>query len=370
MKRLLVLLGLVLAGELGAETFYYVSDAGAFPVSLLAEAVAPGEANAPEYLLVVERTPAMETRKLYRKSEEIERRVREGRPGTGEGIRERLYRKGILAEEAHYDDEGYLLEEGFYEDREGKPQLKERRRYRYEKNLLRSVEAEDAGGTIIGRLEYRYDAEGTLSELRSSGSFGEGENGLILDGSAPRGAWVAFSEPEEILRVERFDGEGRRLSLEIKKKGATQTREDYSYGKGGSILSLSVEDREAGTRSETSYDGLGRGILVVERRGDTEISRTERVYDDEGRLTLEKVQRSRAREERRFSYDDQGRLDKEEFWSQGGLNKIAFYAEDSLLREEYYSAGQLVVRVTYSEGRKVLEEFIEAGEVLRKRTYP
>jgi YD repeat-containing protein len=277
------------------------------------------------------------------------------------GARELVYRDEALAEERSYDARGALLEERFF----GASSLPERTRsYLREGGRLARVEIADAAGVVVGSMSYRYDRDGRLLGVDSAGEPGTGSAGMISSGAVPQGSWVAGST----TTVLGYDGSGRASVVQTMKDGAVLSLERRTYGEGGALASVQVEDRPSGLVHEYRYDGEGRLSASADTPPKGPAGRTEYRYDGAGRLAEETTWRGGHRTAKSRTYSEAGALVREETRRDGALLLAVDYLEGGRV-EELYDEGVLFVKATYSGGRKVKDEFYSEGQLLRSREY-
>jgi hypothetical protein len=278
--------------------------------------------------------------------------------------RDLVYRNDLLVEERSYDLRGAIVRERFF-DASALPY--ETRRYLREGGRLLRVEAEDAAGNLEGSLSYRYDRGGRLLGVSAMGSLGLGSAGMISLGGIPQGSWVA--EPiGPKTTVQGYDEAGRATVILSMLEGEAVAVEKRSYGESGLLISVSTEDRIAGSSSETLYDGKGRATARMDKPAKGLPSKTEYRYDDADRLVEELTYTGGHRSSRSIDYAADGSKTREETRRDGELLLVVTYIENGRV-EELYEDGSVFVKATYIGGRKVKDEFYLDGVAVRTREY-
>jgi len=383
-----IILGLFATTSSEAEIRYFESDAGGFPINLLAGR----PENAPEYLLEVETLPEKILKRLYKNGEEVESRIRITyfnptlrqqsiipNPTVNTDIatnkesdyRERAFhesiiRNSILVEESFFASDGAVLEEYIYASVDGS--FVEKRHYAYKRNRLIEVRSYDGGDQELGHLVYRYDAYGRLAELEASGSFGEGGSGLVPAETGILAAWTSGAKQSDLVFT-AYDDRGRPRIAEERKGRKLIRREIFSYAKSGRVASSINQDIETGIREERSYDEAGRAVLVVAAKDGVVISRIERSYDAENRIVTERLILGKDSFYRVMVYGESQEPIAEEERKNEVLAKFITRPSPKDRIEELFDGGLLFVRVYYFEGKKTKEEFISEGKVVRTRVF-
>jgi hypothetical protein len=285
----------------------------------------------------------------------------------GGGTHELVFRRGALAEERMTDSLGALLEETFYGAAPAESAPVESRKYlRSKSGRLERVEARDSSGELLGSLDYRYDRQGRLLGVASTGSFGPGGAGMISAGGPPQGSWIAAGTS---TTAASYDERGRPLVLKTMLDGKTVLVERRTYGEGPNPVRVETEDPVSGSLTSVDDDESGKPLLRRDSIRGKETSRTTYRYDDRGRLVEEAARdASGGVATRSLSYGEDGSLKREETRKDGNLLGAVEYVEGGRV-EELYRGGELFVKATYSAGRKVKDEFFSGGESVRQKEY-
>lgn len=373
------------------ETRYYSSDEAGFQGEELRGARVEG------YALGVTRSPSSSLRILYRDGREIRRTLRET---TGDGFRESVTEGKSLLEERIYDRAGNLMEEFLYEGPSadgGKtapegasgeglpgdataarllPVLASHLVYTYLSGRLASVESLDASSRSQGTLEYRYDAEGRLLELRASGTFGTSTAGEAPGASLPAASWFAVPAEgraaggKDSIEITRYDAAGRPVERASYEGDDCLVAEIMVYDASGRLARSRSYEAGTHTMSEMTYDDRGHIVLVVVSVDGVEKSRESSVYDDASRLVEKTIVASSSTTRTSYAYDGTGETSRETVEVDGILASVTVNLADGTIVRELYDKGRLFLRAYYSDGRLRKEEFVEAGAVVRTREYP
>ena len=108
----------------------------------------------------------------------------------------------------------------------------------------------------------------------------------------------------------------------------------------------------------TCFDGWGNALDVSRAMASFLIRKLEANYF------------ARINPEPFYRYDENGEVEREDYYLKGALERSRVYAASDTWYEEIYRSGEVFLRITYQEGQKVKEEFISEGEVVRERRYP
>lgn len=357
----------VAAAAVPASALYFASDAAGFqggPVS--------GPADS-EYVLALFSEGGTETRVLYRKAEEIERRIIAVRPL---GRLERIFRQGTLAEEDEYGESGEILSEKLYmlKSKEG-PVLSERRVYSYRRleegqnsrQLLQQVEAFDGSGKSTGTMLYQYDARGRLSQAAATGSLGAEKAGASV---GPSGLAAGWTEIGGKLFIAAY-AQGRPSVESVLDSGGRLLESlSYSYDGSGLLLSTLKFEEASGLSTQTDYGPKGKPVSETVRLGSEIRSLKSWKYDEKSRLTEEESRNGDISTLRLVSYSESGAETESTRISRAGLLvSIETINPDKSSIKELYDKGILFVRIYSQNGKKVKEEFIKDGRISRVRIY-
>jgi YD repeat-containing protein len=277
------------------------------------------------------------------------------------GSKELVYREEILVESRSFDRQGYLLEETDF----GPESLPSGSRlYNRSGGRLLGVDEKDASGELIGQRTYRYDLEGRLLGISSTGSLGEGGTGMLSAESGPKGSWSGNAA----TTVLSYDAKGRAVLAQTLKDGSVLSVERRSYRDDASLASIVVEDAVKKTRFEITYDESGRQAQRVDTAANKAVTKTSYAYDDRGRLVEEKSSKGGRVGLVSKVYAEDGKLAREETRQDGELVLAIDYIEGGRI-EELYDEGELFVKASYLGGRKVKDVFFADGQAVRSREY-
>jgi len=293
-------------------------------------------------------------------------------PLPGGSVRELAYRGRDLVEERIIDRSGALIEELFFDSgsspsKGAAPIPYEKRAYlRSETGRLLRVEARDSAGALLGSMDYRYDRDGRLLGVASSGSFGAEAAGMIISGGPPQGSWTSGSGTTTALS---YDEGGRPTSRRTLREGKAVALERRIYGEGPHPGRIETEDLVSGELTIVDCDGEGRNLVKIVSIGGRETARVAYSYDGEGRLAEEATRYSSGGiTTRSLSYLADGSLGREETRRDGVIIGAVDYFEGGRI-EELYRGGELFVKATYRSGRKVKDEFYAEGAPVREKEY-
>jgi len=315
-----------------------------------------------EFVLEVDKKPGSEVRRLYRSGVEVRRwesvSIEDGRK------RENEYEEGKLAATQIHGASGELLREDTYLDGE----LRQRAVYEYVKGNPVGVKVTTADGTLVYRDELRLSTRGALREVRRTYPDGGSAFSAFLGVSGVGGEeWDSLAG---ITLVIRYDGRARAVEKEQWKGETLISAEKLVFRGDSDLLSESAEDRpESDTRIERVYDEQGKlsneRILVAGKLTE----QTDYVWDGDGRNTQKRRRGPEGIEEWLYSYDAAGTLTLAEYFLRGSLVKRTHHTSKGERNEEYYDQGEMVLRVYYSDDAKTKEEVYEDGVLVRERSF-
>jgi hypothetical protein len=353
--------------HLSSETLFFTSDEASFPIEGIADPSLGGKDPPPEYYLKIESREGREIRSLFHKGAEIERHERETAPAPAATI-ERVFRSGKLSAETLYGPRGETLEERSYIATETDTSLAWRERYSYETGRLSEVERFGADDAPLGSMKYHYDPRGRLEQLDLLGWYGVSSEGSVPGEVIPRLVWSVGNE-DRVLRVDRFDEEGRVATIRWLDAGTEIGTSFFQYGSTGLLEKLVHFEAASGLTTTSSYDARGRLSLDLARKDGKIVSRKEYGYDASGRLASEKKTLPPPVELHNLSYDDEGKLAREEFFLGSTLARVVIHTGEGTTTEETYAKGVVIARAFFKDGIKTHEEFLVDGKVVRERKY-
>ncbi len=315
-----------------------------------------------EFVLEVDKKPGSEVRRLYKNGAEVRRwetvSIEDGKK------RENEYEEGKLAATRMLGASGELLREETFLDGE----LRQKAVYEYVKGNPVGVKVTAADGTLVYSDELRLSTRGALREVRRTFADGGSAFSVFLGVSGVGGEeWDSLAG---ITLVIRYDGRARAVEKEQWKGETLISAEKLVFRGDSDLLSESTEDRpESDTRVERIYDEQGRlsteRILVEGKLTE----QTSFVWDGEGRNTEKRRRGPDGIEEWRYSYDASGTLELAEYFLRGSLAKKTYYTAKGERNEEYYREGEMFLRVYYSGDVKTREEVFEDGVLVRERSF-
>lgn len=349
---------LCLGANAFGETAYYRSNA----LGMALEVLPAGKPAGTGYELAVERSPGREIRLLCRDGEEAERWERTYAP-DGHLTEQKHFSGRTVTSHAFYDTLERIVEEWFYQGGE----LESRVAHTYVGNGLASSAAHDAQGTQLYTESYAYTGSGLLREVVRR--YADGSLAIYAYGFADKLLVEERLGRDEEVVVSHYDSAGRPTEWAYYLGGELLQKKQWSYyGDSGGMRLLIETDlvKDATTRSD--YDEEGR--IVAEKKTGSVVSETVLRRDAEGRLDARTTTGQEGKEDWRYTYDETGRLVREDYYSKGRIEKSRIYTAEHTWYEEIHRQGEIFLRVYYENDRKVKEEFLSEGEVVRERLYP
>jgi hypothetical protein len=122
-----------------------------------------------------------------------------------------------------------------------------------------------------------------------------------------------------------------------------------------------------GRTVERLYDASG--AVTVESSSVSGASPEETSYtrNDKGELIARSRRSPRGMELWKYALDDKGKVNREEYFLLGSLQKVTVYGEGKLRTEEIYKDEELYLKVYFDGDARVKEEVYSGGKVLRER---
>jgi antitoxin component YwqK of YwqJK toxin-antitoxin module len=282
------------------------------------------------------------------------------REKTAEGVRETVYERGTLERVSLLKADGRVTSETTYTD----GQATERMEYRYAGGYLRSVVARPpGGGDVLWEVRYDLTPDGRLRASRRTGSQPE-IAAFNMGGGRLEDEYLATPGRTVILR---YDTEGRRVVWEVygedKLQRAAYDDFDPETGKPVATKDLTGEL----DRTERSYDEEGRVVQELTYHADAVVATTTHTYDDKGHLKASQRRSDAGIESWSYRYDDSGELEVEEYRDRGTMRMRIVHTGPDERYEEIVQSLRSSLRIYFVEDRKVREDFVRDGKVIRSR---
>jgi antitoxin component YwqK of YwqJK toxin-antitoxin module len=225
----------------------------------------------------------------------------------------------------------------------------------------------DDGDVMLYREQYAYSPAGRLRE--TTRIYPEGTVHITSYGFADsRLAEERILQGRELF-VTRYNERGKLLEWAYYVSGELAQKKVWEYNGSGDVpRSLMLVDLSEDVTTYTRFDEEGRTAEEEKTGSITEKTIYQRNRD--GQLTAKIKMGDRGREEWRYRYDENGEVEREDYYLKGALERSRVYAASDTWYEEIYRSGEVFLRISYQEGQKVKEEFISEGEVVRERRYP
>jgi YD repeat-containing protein len=330
---------------------YYVSNALGSPL----EEIGWYRQDEFSYVLIVERSGQLETRRLVHEAKELRRWERTP-------TEEREFVEGKLSEQLLFDALGRVEEERQFDA----GVLQSRRVLHYGAAGVSWAEVFDGEGRLIFEDHFLLSSRGEL--LRVDRQTPEGaQQELALGGRGGRIYEERYAADGQAW-VNRYDDSGRLISRELWQDGVAVERQSLEYGEKG-LKAVQKTDVPSGRTEREEYDEAGRlAGTVVEEKG-RQVQETRFSRDEQGRV-VEKLSRGGAGlEQWLYSYAADGHLEQEVYKQRGSVRQVTYYATDGTREEDLYKDGEVVLRVQFRGGLKLREETLQGGKVVRAKEY-
>ena len=93
------------------------------------------------------------------------------------------------------------------------------------------------------------------------------------------------------------------------------------------------------------------------------------IYNDDSTVSSFQIISDNGLEIWDYSYNKEGRLDKESYHRKGALVRISFFPNERKRVDELYRADEIFLRVTWFDNVKIREEVINNGKIIRVRDF-
>jgi antitoxin component YwqK of YwqJK toxin-antitoxin module len=358
MKRLLLVLLLFpnfLPGF--GETLLYKSN----EFGMILQPIAPYRRDESRWILEVTPTGKDEVRRLYDHGKEA-RRWEFAWIESGTRKVERELAAGVLYARRLYDAAGALLQEDRYDN----GSLRQKTLLTYVGGRLTRVRVLAADGSVSYAQQYVYGTNGTLREVKLTGTEGDERTSSFVFG--PAGVSEERTSSTDTLFISRYDAKGRLTSREKRKDDQTLSREDFSYRPETDALLKSTERQPPEGRTiERLYDAAGKLASEATTVSGAAVEENSYTRNDHGGLTARSRRSSRGIELWKYALDDKGKVSREEYFLRGSLQKVTVYGQGKLRTEEIYKDEELYLKVYFDGDARLKEEVYSGGKVLRER---
>ena len=307
------------------------------------------------YVLKLSEQGQTSKRTLYESGTEIKRWERTANS-------EKFYQQLRLSEIRIYDNKGRLIEEQLLgEDGEITKTI-----YFYDSHALVYSTTSDGQGNYLYRDDFRLSPERRLLGVERTWADG-GQEGLTLNAAGGR----IFQERNSNGQTEllyRFDSNGRLYDREQWTDRSLALSERFRYD-GDRLLAAVEIDSRTGLTTRREFDDEGRIVTESVERDGVEVERRLVFWDSNGQKIRIELNGEQGLEELRYSYDSEGTLVEEEYWSRGGLEKRVLYIGPDQQIEELYRDEEIFMRIHFEDDQKWKEEFLDNGKVIRLKLF-
>ncbi|GEM_PF-1565220 len=281
---------------------------------------------------------------------------------SGTVKREKYLEKGIIVRETLFLSDGRISEERDYVD--GKPDIRILFTY-YGRRLRKKMYYDSKGNHLYDDIfslndngSLRYVVRKDEREVKASSMYVQSTDGITDDVQYYQGTKV----------VSHYDRTGRLLRKDRFKGGKIVESNTYVYNaETGRISSEKILHYDEGTTEEKEFNKDGQLISRVVLQKEIEIIRESITW--ENGLMAGKVVHSKENgiEEYKYFYDSKGKLERENYYHRGKLEKSTRYTGENERVESLYRKGEIFMKVYYRGEERVKEEVISGGKVIRER---
>ncbi len=315
-----------------------------------------------EFVMEVERTGDVETRRLFQSGKVVRRWEI---ASAADGARtEREFSGSVLAARRAYNPSGSLLWEETYAD--GK--LSQKSLYEYTEGHLVSVRVQDAKGALIYKESYMLSDRGSLRQVRRVNADGTVASSWYAAGGT--GLGEEREDTGDASYVRRFDPKGRLTDVELWKGGEISSRRELTYRGDSTLLLSAVETIPAkNTRIDEDYDAEGRLLAQRVSVSGAETEHTDYTRNKDGTVDVARRVGPEGVEEWRYTYTASGDVATEKYYRKGSLEKVTVYTAKGERYEELYKDNELFLRAYYKDDAKTKEEVWDKGVLVRERSF-
>jgi YD repeat-containing protein len=340
-----------------SDVLFYKSN----EFGMLLQPVEPYRRDESRWMLEVTTAGQGEVRRLLDHGKESRRwEVSWTENGTRKVERELV--AGVLSARRLYDGTGSLLQEEQYNG----GTLAQKTLLTYAGGRLARARVQAADGGLIYAEQYVYASNGTLREVKRTGTAGEMRTSSYVFG--PSGVSEDRTSSKDTLFISRYDTRGRLASRERRKADQTLSREDFSYQPEADVPVKSTQTLPLEGRTiERLYDAAGRLASETSTVKGAEGEEDRYTRNDQGALTARSRRSPRGMELWKYSLDEKGKVNREEYFLLGSLQKVTVYGKGKLRTEEIYKDEDLYLKVYFDGDTRVKEEVYSGGKLLRER---
>ncbi len=209
---------------------------------------------------------------------------------------------------------------------------------------------------------FRYSVSGDLSEKQIR----DKEDALVSD---ERNKYS--SKGKLLQKVEVFYHEKRYIKKQYR-DGKLYKQQNFELNKDSVDVTVlaGASSGSEGSSKEDVQSFLLQDSVLGPLPSESQISllyEEEFRYDQEGNTTESQSNSLLSENETVLRYDNEGVLEKEQFFKGGQLEREIEYSSKKERKELYYYEGKEVLRILYKDNSKVREEVLQDGEVIEVR---
>lgn len=287
-----------------------------------------------------------------------------------EGSVERHLRDGRLVAERRFDSGGRLLEERLFAT-DGA--LQGRAVFTYRGASLRQVHRYDGEGFLLATEDYELTTAGRLRRFTSTPGAAP-----VAEAPPPEALTFVYHQGQLVEERHRVGGDelimrfhdGEQYAHE-RWRGEQVVAERYDGVPDQAAQVDTTVDHTDGTQRETTYDDAGNPVAVrvydTDPGGEKLLEEHRYRYHDDTTLHSLAVVGAAGREIVDYTFDDTGRLIREQVRRRGRLVRVISYPVPGERVEEVHGTDGTVLRVLWRDGLRMREDFLHDGVLVRTR---
>jgi len=294
---------------------------------------------------------------LYQNGKMFELRIRDF-DAEGRIRKVRIIRSNQTRDAFELDEKGNIvLEEFWLENR-----LRGRIEYIYQQQVLVQRKLYGANARLVYTDEIMRTPEGRIRRvIRRYGnqlewhSWNWGSDGLgsEIGKEGEQSFFSAYGAANQVRRRELI------LQNSLFQISEFEWKNDRLLRRRDRILPTNSDERRL-------FDEKGNTILLEIRQNERLIAQERFWYENDRVVQKQRISKDSI-QTNLYTYDNQGKLVKEEVINNNNLEAVFYYEEEKLVKEEFYLMGRLVVQTTWENGVKVLETFFDVNGQTRTR---
>ncbi|OQX29520.1 MAG: hypothetical protein B0D92_03345 [Spirochaeta sp. LUC14_002_19_P3] len=235
-----------------------------------------------------------------------------------------------------------------------------------EDGRLISWEEKDAEGTVLSRIDYVYNSEGTpqisyitLNSEEDTPTYVDSQSFVNPDNSNLRSG---FGRGDDWI-ITDMSNSGQPVNQTVYNEGKSTRTKNWKRAEDGRLLQTLVQD--GNTTVDKQYNFAGN-LILEEIKSENVLILTRSYMWEEGKLTRVEERGKRGTSIKEIEYN-KNEISRETYITNDVTEKMIVYDSPTDRIENIYKNGIPVIRVYWKNNRRLREEYLLNGKVVRER---